>query len=237
MSAGAALALAAARVGPLAMVAAPFGRAWTARAIVGALLVAVVLPAVMAQPAASMSALPSELVVGLLLGVVAALPFAAAEAAGALVGVGLHPWRARRGAAASGGASASDGRPLADAYALFALALFAVADGPRLVAVAAGKSYLAWPIGQAPSAAQLVGVGAQLVATAIAIAAPPLAAMLVAELLLALVARVQPALGRAVDAAPLRALAILLVAAGAVYSVAHVLAPTMSAAAHLQATP
>ena len=236
MSAGGALLLAAARVGPLALVAAPFGRAWTARAIVGALLVAAVLPSVTAQPAASMSALPSELVVGLLLGVVAALPFAAAEAAGALVGVGVHPWRARRGAAASG-AAAGDGRPLADAYALFALALFAVADGPRLVAVAAGKSYLAWPVGHAPSAAQVVGVGAALVATAIAIAAPPLAAMLVAELLLALVARVQPALGRAVDGAPLRALAVLLVAAGAVYSVAHLLAPTMSAAAHLQAAP
>ena len=88
MSAGAAIALAAARMGPLALVAAPFSRAWSVRAIVGALLVAAVLPAVMAQsaamPAATMAALPSEMLVGLLLGVVAALPFAAAEAAGAL---------------------------------------------------------------------------------------------------------------------------------------------------------
>jgi type III secretory pathway component EscT len=166
-------------------------------------------------------------VVGLLLGIVAALPFAAAEAAGALVDVGVHPWRARRG----------ERGPVADAYGLFALALFAVADGPRLVAVAAGRSYLAWPIAQGPSAAQILGVGAELVATAVAVAAPPLAAMLVAELALLLVARVQPALGRAVDAAPLRALAVLLVAAGAVYSVAHLIAPTMSAAAHLQAAP
>ena len=192
-----------------------------------ALLVATVLPFVVAQPVATMSALPSELVVGLLLGLVAALPFAAAEAAGALVDVGVHPWRARRG----------ERGPIGDAYFLFALALFAVADGPRLVAVAAGRSYLTWPIGHAPSAAQVLGVGAGLVTTAVAVAAPPLAAMLVAELALVLVARVQPALGRAVDAAPLRALAVLLVAGGAVYSVAHLLAPTMSAAAHLQAAP
>jgi type III secretory pathway component EscT len=176
---------------------------------------------------ATLAALPSEIVVGLLLGIVAALPFAAAEAAGALVDGGVHPWRARRG----------ERGPLADAYFLFALALFAVADGPRLVAVAAGKSYVAWPIGRAPSLAEVLGVGAQLVATAVAIAAPALAAMLVAELALALVARVQPALGRAVDAAPLRALGVLLVAAAAVYSVAHVLAPTMSAASHLQVAP
>ncbi|HEX8953588.1 MAG TPA: flagellar biosynthetic protein FliR, partial [Polyangia bacterium] len=138
MTAGGAIALAAARMGPLALVAAPLSRAWAARAIVGALLVAAVLPAVMAQPAASLAALPTEIVVGLLLGVVAALPFAAAEAAGALSDAGVHPWRARR-------ADGADGRgPLAEAYFSFALALFAVADGPRLVAVAAGKSYVAW---------------------------------------------------------------------------------------------
>jgi len=234
VSAGAAIALAAARMGPLALVAAPFSRAWSVRAIVGALLVAAVLPAVMAQsaamPAATMAALPSEMLVGLLLGVVAALPFAAAEAAGALADAGVQPWRAWR-------ASDGDRGPLGDAYRLFALALFAVADGPRLVAVAAGKSYAAWPIGQAPSQAQVLAVGATLVATALALAAPVLAAMVVAELVLALVGRVQPSLARTVDAAPLRALAVLLVAAAAVYSVAHVLAPTMSAAAHLQAAP
>jgi type III secretion protein T len=226
MTAGSAVVLAAARMGPLALVGAPLGRGWLARTIVGALLVAAVVPAVMAQ-SASPAALPSEIVVGLLLGVVAALPFAAAEAAGALVDAGVHPWRARRG----------ERGPLADAYFLFALALFAVADGPRLVAVAAGKSYVAWPIGRVPSVEEVVGVGMQLVATALAVAAPALAAMVVAELMLALIGRVQPALGRAVDAAPLRALAVLLVAAAAVYSVAHVLAPAMTATAHLQVAP
>ena len=92
--------------------------------------------------------------VGLLLGLVAALPFAAAEAAGALARRG----RASVARAARGRADARG--PLAEAYALFALALFAAADGPRLVAVAAGQSYLAWPIGQRPSAAQIVALGA-----------------------------------------------------------------------------
>ena len=226
MTAGSAVVLAAARMGPLALVAAPFSRAWWARAIVGALLVAAVVPAVMTQ-AASTAALPSEILVGLLLGVVAALPFAAAEAAGALVDGGVHPWRARRG----------ERGPLAEAYFLFALALFAVADGPRLVAVAAGKSYVAWPIGRAPSAAQVLGVGAELVGGAVAVAAPAVAAMLVADLVLAPIGRAQPALGRAVDGAPLRALAVLLVAAAGVYAVAHMLAPAMSATAHLQVAP
>jgi type III secretion protein T len=227
VTAGAATVLAAARMGPLALVAAPLGRAWGARAIVGALMTAAVVPFVMAQPAAAWGALPSEIAVGLLLGLVAALPFAAAEGAGALIDAGVHPWRARRG----------ERGPLAEAYLLFALALFAVADGPRLVAVAAGKSYVAWPIGHAPAIGDVVGVGARIVAAAVGLAAPALAAMLVAELMLTLIGRVQPALGRAVDAAPLRALAVLLVAAAAVYAGARGLGPAMSAAAHLQVAP
>jgi flagellar biosynthesis protein FliR len=216
---GAATILAAARMGPLALVAAPFGRGWLARAIVAALLVAAVLPFVVTQPATSMASLPSEIVVGLWLGLVAALPFAAAQAAGALVDLGVHARRPRG--------------PLAEAYFLFALALFAVVDGPRLVATAAGASYVAWPIGHAPTATQLVGAGAQLVAAAVAVAAPALAAMLVAELALALVGRVQPALGRSVEAAPLRALVVILVAAAAVFASARALAPLMTGAARL----
>jgi flagellar biosynthesis protein FliR len=231
VSPAAAVVLAAARMGPLALVAAPFGRPWGTRAIVGALLVAAVLPAVMVQPAATLAALPTEVVVGLLLGVVAALPFAAAQAAGALVDAGVHPWQARR-------PETKENRgPLAEAYFLFALALFAVADGPRRVAVAAGASYVAWPIGHAPESAAVLAAGARLVAAAVSVAAPVLAVMLVAELVLTLIARVQPALGRAVDAAPLRALAMLLVAAAAVYAAARALGPTLQDAAHLQVVP
>ena len=219
--------LATARIAPLALVASPLGRAWLARAIVGALLVALVVPFVMAQPAASLASLPSELVLGLALGLVATLPFAAAEAAGGLLDGGVQPWRARR-----------LGRgPLAEAYGLFALALFAVADGPRLVVSAAGASYVAWPIGHTLSSPELISVGARLVTTGVAVAAPALAAMLVAELALLLAGRVQPALGRAVEAAPLRALAVLLVSAAGVYAAARALGPTMNAAAHLRLSP
>lgn len=217
---------AAARMAPLGLVAPPFGRAWAARAVVAALLTAAVVPFVMAQPAPPAEALPAEVLLGLLLGLVAALPFAAAEAAGALLDAGVQPWRLRTGARG----------PLADAYALFALALFASVDGPRRVAAAAGRSYLALPLGHAP-AAEVLAVGARLVTVGAAVAAPGLAALLVAELGLALMGRVQPALGRAVEAAPLRALALVLAAAAGVYSAARVLAPTLSLAARLQPGP
>ena len=109
------------------------------------------MPFVLAQPAAACGALPSEISLGLLLGLVAALPFAAAEAAGALVDAGVHPWRAR----AARTRRAARG-PLAEAYALFALALFAAADGPRLVAVAAGRSYLRGRSGRRRSVGEIV---------------------------------------------------------------------------------
>jgi flagellar biosynthetic protein FliR len=227
VTAGAAVVAAAARMGPLALVATPFGRAWGARAVVAALLTAMVVPAVMAQTGEA--SLPVEILVGLLLGIVAALPFAAAEAAGALVGVGVHPWRSRD--------RDRDRGALAEAFGLFAMALFAVADGPRLVAVAAGRSYGAWPIGKLPSVGEIVGVGAGMVVVAVNLAAPALAAMVVAELVLVLVGRAQPAIGRAVDAAPLRALVGLFVAAAAVYAGARALAPVLMAAAHLQVAP
>jgi flagellar biosynthesis protein FliR len=162
-----------------------------------------------------------------MLALVAALPFAAAEAAGALLDLGVQPWRARRDARG----------PLADAYLLFALALFAAVDGPRLVATAAGRSYLALPIGHLPSAAEVVSVGARLVAVGVTIAAPALAALLLAELGLTLMGRLQPALGRAVEAAPLRVLVVALVAAAGVYSAARALGPTLSLAARLQLLP
>jgi len=66
VTAGAAVVAAAARMGPLALLATPFGRAWGARAVVAALLTAMVVPAVMAQTGEA--SLPVEILVGLLLG-------------------------------------------------------------------------------------------------------------------------------------------------------------------------
>lgn len=227
MTLAAATVLAAARMVPVAAVAPPLGRGWLVRAVVAALMTAAVVPFVLAQPAASLAAVPTEVVAGLALGLMAAVPFAAAEAAGALFDVGVQPWRSRRGGVG----------PLGDAYLLFALALFAAVDGPRLVVTAAGRSYLALPIGQLPERAEILGVGAQLVAVGAAVAAPALAAVLAAEVGLMLVARVQPSLARAVDAAPLRVLALVLVAAAAVFASVRALGPALAAAAHLQVGP
>ena len=169
---------------------------------------------------------------GLLLGVVAALPFAAAEAAGALVDAGVHPWRARR-------ADAGTNRgPLAEAYLLFALALFAAADGPRLVAVAAGRSYLAWPIGHAPSmAAHRRRRARSSSRRRLRLAAPALAAMVVAELALALSGACSrrwgaPSMPRRCARWPSCSSLRRRSTRGA-----RALVPAMTAAAHLQATP
>jgi flagellar biosynthesis protein FliR len=227
VTATAAAGWAAARLVPLALVATPLdGGGWIGRALVALLLVAGATPFVAAQPVAA-GAWAREPLVGLTLGLMAALPFAAARAAGALVDVGVHPWRARRVGPRGRG-------PLADATALWALALFAVADGPARTLRAALGSYAALPLGGAPALPSLLALGSALVATAAALAAPALAALLAADLTLALLARAQPALARAVDGAPLRLVAALLVLAGGVFSLARALAPSLRAAAELR---
>ncbi|HEX4459633.1 MAG TPA: flagellar biosynthetic protein FliR [Polyangia bacterium] len=219
-----AAALAAARMVPLALVATPLtGRAWPARLVVAALLVVGATPIVLMHPPV-VTRWTLEPLVGLALGLVAALPFAAAEAAGALVDASVQPWRAR---------AQTDRQPLADAYALLALALFAALGGPAATLRAALGSYVEWPLGAAPSQAELLSIGARLVTTAAELAAPALAALLLADLALALVARAQPALARAVDVAPLRMLAALLVLAGGVYATARALGPSLQTAAAL----
>jgi flagellar biosynthesis protein FliR len=226
------LALAGARMVPLALVATPLGGpSWLARALTALLLTVAAAPFVPATPLVSTTdaAWVTEPLVGLLLGLMAALPFAAARAAGALVDLGVHPWRWRSYAPPAARA------PLGDAYGLLALALFAAVDGPGRTLRAALASYVALPVGAAPSLPAVLALGATLAATAVALAAPALAALLMADLVLALVARVQPALGRAVDAAPLRAAAALLVLAGGVYAASRALAPSLRAAGELRA--
>jgi flagellar biosynthetic protein FliR len=175
----------------------------------------------------------TEPLVGLTLGLMAALPFAAARAAGALVDLGVHPWRWRSYGPAGTRA------PLGDAYGLLALALFAAVDGPARTLRAALASYVALPVGAgtAMTAAAMLAIGARLVATAAAVAAPALAALLMADLALALLARVQPALGRTVDAAPLRTGAALVVLAGGVYAASRALAPSLRTASELRLWP
>jgi flagellar biosynthetic protein FliR len=228
-----AVALAAARMAPLGWVAPPLGGpSRGARALVALLLTALVVPSLrgQAEPQPLATALLLELLAGLFLGLVAALPLRAAEAAGALLDVAAQPKRRARS--------------LGDAYALFALALFAAFDGPRLVIVAAAESYAALPLGAGlhggPSGAALpalLAVGARLVAAAVTLAAPGLAALLVADLALALVARPQPLVAQVGAAAPLRLAVVVLAVAGGALAATHVLGRAFAEAAALELRP
>jgi flagellar biosynthetic protein FliR len=194
--------LGAARVLPVALLGPAFGgRSWIARLLVGGLMVAVVWPAVApAAASAGAVALFHEVLVGLALGLVAAIPFRALEAAGAL----------------QDAARTDGGGPFGEAWGLFALALFAALGGPLAVARALGESYLAVPPG-APLGAGGVQVaieaGVRLVVSAAALAAPALAALLLVEIVAALVVRAQPLADEVVGRASVRTLILVVVLA------------------------
>jgi flagellar biosynthesis protein FliR len=201
-----------ARVLPLVLLAPPLGgRSWLQRALVAALLVGVAWPALghPPPPGALAPTLAREVAVGLLLGLLVAVPFRAAEAAGALVDDAV--------ALAVPGAPRDRRRVFGEGYGLFALALFATLDGPRLAAAGVLESYRAFPVGSVPSAtagARLtVGAGAQLVASAAAIAAPALTALLLTDLFSGLIVRAQPAATQLIGAPALRLIAVVLVLA------------------------
>jgi len=128
--------VAAARALPIAAVAPIFGGpSLLARGLVGLLLAALAWP-LAARAGVRLDALlvAREVTVGLALGLVAAVPFRALEAAGL-----LHD-RARGGIGRGRAA-------LGDTYLLAGLALFAALGGPLLVARGFADSYGALPIG------------------------------------------------------------------------------------------
>jgi type III secretory pathway component EscT len=221
--------LAGARMTPIAWVAPPLGdRARLARLLVAALATALVAPLLLAAPPPQTlaGALVVELLAGLTLGLLLAVPFRAAEAAGALYDHALRPWRwlhAGRGI-------------LSQAYRLLALALFAALGGPSLAVRAMARSYLTLPVGRAlpPTPELLLALGAQLVVIAATLAAPGLAALLLADLAGALIIRAQPALARASELYSVRALVLLTAAAAALLVTARALAPALTDAARLR---
>jgi flagellar biosynthetic protein FliR len=229
MTTATALLLGGARMTPIGWVAPPLGGpSRAARLVVAAGLTLLVLPSLRAQPEPDplATALLGEVLVGLLLGLVAALPMRAAEAAGLILDGAAQPWR-RRG-------------PLGDAYLLFALALFAAFDGPRMVIVAAAQSYRALPLGHVLDGAalpSLLAVGARLVGAAVTLAAPALAALLVADVALMLLGRAQPWISRTVDGLSLRLLVVVLASAAATLMAAHALVRAFSDAATLTLPP
>lgn len=276
MTASSAALLAAARMMPLGWVAPPLGGpSRAARIVVGLLLSALVMPSLssLPPPPSLPLAMMQELLVGLFLGMTAAIPLRAAEAAGGILDGATHPWRAALDGGELDGAKRE--RPLATAYGLFALALFAAFDGPRLVVVAAAKSYAALPAAHGfdvaaanvhalsanvhalaanvpalpanvpalphgldgAALALVLGIGARLVASAVTLAAPSLAALLVADVAFALVARAQPKFAAAVEAAPLRLGVVVLALAAGALAVAHALTRAFADAAALGLTP
>jgi flagellar biosynthesis protein FliR len=145
-------------------------------------------------------ALFHEVLVGLALGLVAAIPFRALEAAGAL----------------QDGARDDGGGPFGEALGLLGLALFAALGGPLAVARALGESYLALPAGTTLGTGGVdvaIEAGARLVVSAAALAAPALAALLLVEIVAALVVRAQPLAGEVVGRASIRTLILVVVLA------------------------
>jgi flagellar biosynthesis protein FliR len=180
------------------------GRAVLARAVLGGLLAAAVWPAVSrATGEFSVGAVVHELLVGLVLGLVAALPFVALRAAGA-----LHDYARSDGEARA---------PLGEAYVLGGLAIFAALSGPQLVVRGLAASYAAFPVGGAmdgaASAQVVIELVAKLIASAVAIAAPALAAMLLVELVAGLVVRAQPAAEWVIGRAAVRTLVLVVLVA------------------------
>jgi len=166
------LLLAAARLGPVALVAPALGRGVLPRLVVGAALIWVVaanLPATVATPAV----VTRELLIGLFLAVTVAAPFWAAQLAGRLVDQ----------------ARGIERGPLDVALTLWALALWCGVGGPRLLVRALGDTYAAMPIGSLTLSPSLVSAAAHVFAAGLAMAAPVLAVLLLVELGAALLLR------------------------------------------------
>jgi len=175
------LALVAARLAPVTLLVPAFGGArvplWL-RLGLAALLAALVAPVIAAAPEARPALLiPKELAVGVVLAVLAAVPFWAAQAAGAVADAG-----------------AGLGGRLADLMLLFAAVVFFSVDGHLLLVRALAASYDAVPLAATPPlgpavTSAVIDSTAHLVLAAVGLAAPVLAALLVADVGLALAAR------------------------------------------------
>jgi len=162
---GATIALAAARLAPMALVSPALGRGLWPRVVVAVVLVAAVAANLPAATTATATMVARELAVGLVLAVAVAAPFWAAELAGALVD------RAR----------GADTGPLGVALGLWSLALWCGLGGPRLLVTALGATYAAIPIGARPSSSLVLASG-RVFAAGLAMAAPVLAVVLLVDL-------------------------------------------------------
>jgi flagellar biosynthesis protein FliR len=219
----AALAVAATRTLPLALLVPALGGPRTSRLVrvgLGLLFAVLVLPAV--RPALSAGPLSSlgpvgfllllgrELLVGLTLGFAAGMLFRAAEAAGRLADVLRGANEAEALSPDGGGRSSA----LADLYLMIAVVVFLELGGLRILAAALARSYEAVPLiaplpaaaGLGRAAALLTLVTAKLVESAVGLVAPVLVAMLLADVALGILARAAPQIPMHFAALPARAL-------------------------------
>jgi len=229
-----ALALGAARAVPVAWQVAPIGGARLPaplRVGLGLLLAAQAAPSLRAAAAGLAGAGPlltallvaRELLVGAVLGLVASLPFRAAEAAGWLADTA-------RGATLAGvllPTSDEQGSPLGALYLLLACVAFLEIGGIPRLCTALAHSYGAVPIapaltpaGAGRAAALVVEASARFLESAISLAAPVLVALWLAEVALAMIARAVPDAPAFFLSLPLKGLlglGVVLVGLGSVY--------------------
>jgi type III secretory pathway component EscT len=204
-----ALLIAFARTGGFAWLAVPV-RPAAARLLVGVALALAVAPMAVPPDGVELAlVLAREAAVGLALGLVASVPLRAAEMAGLLTDGARRRSRPDHGA------------PVGALMRWLALALFAAADGPRVWVAALADGYGTLPVGRplAGGAPVVIDAVARLIVQAVELAAPALAALLVADAALGLVGRASPSLaptgsGRA--ARELAAVGALAACAGAV---------------------
>lgn len=163
------------------------------------------VPVLAADPLALLAAAARELALGTVLALLAATPVEAARAAGRLADTlrgatlaELHVAPIRQRESAAG-----------DLLAHWVVVLAAWGGGDRLLVSGLLGSFAAIPVGaplRAAAAREVaLGASAELLACAVAIAAPVAAGVLAADLALALAARVAPQLGAVNAAQPARA--------------------------------
>jgi flagellar biosynthetic protein FliR len=174
--------------------------------------------------ALQLAVLGKEVLVGAALGFVAALVFWAAEASGRLVDTA-------RGANLSEALvpqTGAHGSPIGELFFLLTVVLFIVLGGHRIFIIAIGTSYQLLPVATFPDASGIGGFAmlcarltADLLLLALALAAPVLAAIFLADVTLGVINRFAPQINVFFLAMPAKALlgiAVLVLAIGLLLS-------------------
>jgi flagellar biosynthesis protein FliR len=218
----AAVGLGAARTVPLVWLVPAFGGPRVPvgmRLALGTMLSVLCLPVLLPAASASLGTfgpgglsllLGRELLVGVTVGLCAAVVFRAAEGAGQLVDVA----RGANLAQVLSPLSGERASPTGDLYLFLAIVIFLELGGLRVFATALGRSYEAVPVGMggatAPawrSAAALVTLSVgRLLESAVGLAAPVLVAMWLADVIMGVLGRAAPQLPLMFAAMPAKAL-------------------------------